>query len=35
VFSEPLTWREASGAAIMLAAAWIAVARRTPDAPPA
>src|SRR3954468_462796 len=33
VFSEPLTWRELSGAAIMLCAAWIAVIRR-PRAPP-
>jgi drug/metabolite transporter (DMT)-like permease len=36
VYGEPLTWREATGAAIMLLAAWIAVARRpVPDAPPA
>ena len=28
LFGEPLTWREMTGAAIMLAAAWIAVARR-------
>ena len=33
VYGEPLTWREISGAAIMLAAAWIAVARRAPDPP--
>jgi drug/metabolite transporter (DMT)-like permease len=33
VFGEPLTWREMSGAAIMLVAAWIAVMRRAPDAP--
>jgi drug/metabolite transporter (DMT)-like permease len=33
VFGEPLTWREITGAAIMLLAAWIAVApRRAPDA---
>ena len=30
VFSEPLTWREITGAAIMLLAAWIAVAPRRP-----
>jgi len=35
VFGEPLTWREMTGAAIMLMAAWIAIARRPPDAPPA
>jgi len=36
VYGEPLTWREAAGAAIMIAAAWIAVARKpVPDAPPA
>lgn len=35
VFGEPLTWREITGAAIMLLAAWIAVMRRAPDAPPA
>jgi drug/metabolite transporter (DMT)-like permease len=35
VFGEPLTWRELSGAAIMLCAAWIAVMRRPPAAPPA
>jgi drug/metabolite transporter (DMT)-like permease len=35
VFGEPLTWREMSGAAIMLAAAWIAVMRGAPDAPAA
>ena len=35
VFGEPLTWREMAGAAIMLAAAWIAVGRRTADAPAA
>ena len=36
VFGEPLTWREITGAAIMLVAAWIAVARKpVPDAPPA
>ncbi len=36
VFGEPLTWREITGAAIMLVAAWIAVARQpVPDAPPA
>jgi drug/metabolite transporter (DMT)-like permease len=35
VFGEPLTWREMSGAAIMLCAASIAVTRRAPDAPAA
>jgi drug/metabolite transporter (DMT)-like permease len=36
VYAEPLTWREITGAAIMLLAAWIAVARKpVPDAPPA
>jgi drug/metabolite transporter (DMT)-like permease len=35
VFGEPLTWRELTGAAIMLLAAWIAIARRPPEAPPA
>ena len=35
VFGEPLTWREMSGAAIMLCAAWIAVVRRPPAPPPA
>jgi drug/metabolite transporter (DMT)-like permease len=35
LFSEPLTWREMSGAAIMLYAAWIAVTRRAADAPAA
>jgi drug/metabolite transporter (DMT)-like permease len=35
VFGEPLTWREITGAAIMLLAAGIAVTRRAPDAPPA
>ncbi|MEJ0077197.1 MAG: EamA family transporter [Alphaproteobacteria bacterium] len=35
VYSEPLTWREMSGAAVMLAAAWIAVMRRAPEAPAA
>jgi drug/metabolite transporter (DMT)-like permease len=35
IYGEPLTWREISGAAIMLLAAWIAVARRTGDAPAA
>jgi len=35
VYGEPLTWREISGAAIMLAAAWIAVVRRTVAEPPA
>jgi len=35
VFGEPLTWREISGAAILLCAAWIAVTRRAPDAPAA
>jgi drug/metabolite transporter (DMT)-like permease len=35
VFGEPLTWREITGAAIMLLGAGIAVARRAPDAPPA
>ena len=35
VFGEPLTWREITGAAIMLVAAWIAVARQPADAPPA
>jgi drug/metabolite transporter (DMT)-like permease len=34
-YGEPLTWREISGAAIMLAAAWIAVARRAVPEPPA
>jgi drug/metabolite transporter (DMT)-like permease len=36
VFGEPLTWREMTGAAIMLMAAWIAVARRPiAEQPPA
>jgi len=36
VFGEPLTWREITGAAIMLVAVWIAIARKpVPDAPPA
>jgi drug/metabolite transporter (DMT)-like permease len=36
VYAEPLTWREMTGAAIMLLAAWIAVARNpVPDAPAA
>jgi len=36
VYGEPLTWREISGAAIMLLAAWIAVRRRAvPEAPAA
>ena len=35
VYGEPLTWREIAGAAIMLAAAWIAVVRRTVPEPPA
>lgn len=35
VFGEPLTWREMTGAAIMLVAAWIAIARRHAEAPPA
>ena len=35
VYGEPLTWREMSGAAIMLCAAWIAVVRRPPAPPPA
>jgi drug/metabolite transporter (DMT)-like permease len=35
IYGEPLTWREISGAAIMLLAAWIAVARRAADAPAA
>jgi len=35
VFGELLTWREITGAAIMLFAAWIAIARRPPAAPPA
>ena len=36
VYDEPLTWREGAGATIMLAAAWIAVARKpVPNAPPA
>ena len=36
VYGEPLTWREMTGAAIMLFAAWIAIARKpVPDAPPA
>lgn len=34
VYGEPLTWREASGAAIMLLAAWIAISQR-PAEPPA
>jgi drug/metabolite transporter (DMT)-like permease len=33
VLGEPLTWREIIGAAIMLAAAAIAIARRPPDVP--
>jgi len=33
VYGEPLTWREMSGAAIMLFAAWIAVTRRTAPEP--
>jgi drug/metabolite transporter (DMT)-like permease len=35
VLGEPLTWREITGAAIMLAAAAIAIARRPPDVPAA
>jgi len=36
VYAEPLTWREMTGAATMLLAAWIAVARKpVPDAPAA
>jgi len=35
VYGEPLTWREMSGAAIMLAAAWIAVTPRAVPEPPA
>jgi drug/metabolite transporter (DMT)-like permease len=35
VLAEPLTWREIAGAAIMLAAAAIAIARRPPDVPAA
>jgi drug/metabolite transporter (DMT)-like permease len=35
VLGEPLTWREITGAAIMLAAAAIAIARRPPDLPAA
>src|SRR5256714_1010936 len=35
VYGEPLTWREITGAAIMLLAAWIAIARRPPVARPA
>ena len=35
MYGEPLTWREITGAAIMLLAAWIAIARRPPEAPPA
>jgi len=36
VYSEPLTWREITGAAIMLFAAWIAIARKpVPEAPAA
>jgi drug/metabolite transporter (DMT)-like permease len=35
VYAEPLTWREISGAAIMLVAAWIAVTRRGVPEPPA
>ena len=35
VYGEPLTWREMSGAAIMLIAAWIAVSRRATPEPPA
>jgi drug/metabolite transporter (DMT)-like permease len=34
VYGEPLTWREITGAAIMLLAAWIAISNR-PSAPPA
>src|SRR4051812_31190395 len=35
IYGEPLTWREMTGAAIMLLAAWIAVAPRAADAPAA
>jgi drug/metabolite transporter (DMT)-like permease len=35
VYDEPLTWREMSGAAIMLLAAWIAVTRRALPSTPA
>lgn len=35
VFGEPLTWREMTGAAIMLLAAGIAIARRPVEPPPA
>jgi drug/metabolite transporter (DMT)-like permease len=33
LFGEPLTWREMTGAAVMLCAAWIAVSRRAAEAP--
>jgi len=36
VYGEPLTWREIVGAAIMLLAAWIAIARKpVTETPPA
>lgn len=35
VYGEPLTWREATGAAVMLFAAWIAISQRSPERPPA
>lgn len=35
VYGEPLTWREITGAAIMLLAAWIAIARKPVPAPAA
>jgi drug/metabolite transporter (DMT)-like permease len=35
VYAEPLTWRESTGAAIMLLAAWIAISNRQAEPPPA
>ncbi|TMI99087.1 MAG: EamA family transporter [Alphaproteobacteria bacterium] len=35
VYGEPLTWREVTGAAVMLVAAWIAIARKPVPAPAA
>lgn len=35
VYAEPLSWREMTGAAILLAAAAIAITHRPTDAPPA
>jgi drug/metabolite transporter (DMT)-like permease len=32
-YGEPLTWREMSGAAIMLVAAWIAISNHQPKQP--